>query len=147
MKYLLSQGPLRHPIEVEIDGVPPCLFCGEPVARPSTDGPLVCGACDCGRNRDGSKWTEEQAEARYAHWRAMVAEYRGRMIDLWVREAKDLLAKMTKPLWHARGSYIETESCLADVCDSDDAAFMELARKLLPNLIELYEIAKVPSGA
>jgi len=136
MRYSISQGLLRHPLEVEIDGVPPCLFCGEPVTSPSMDGPLVCGACDCGRNRGGSKWTEEQAEERYAHRRSKVAEYRVQMIDRRVREAKKLLAKMTRPLWNARGTYIETAACLADVCDSADAAFMEIARKLLPDLIE-----------
>jgi hypothetical protein len=76
VRYFISQGLLRPALEVEIDGVPPCLFCGESVTSPSMDGPLVCGSCDRGRNRDGSKWTEEQAEARYAHRRAKVAEYK-----------------------------------------------------------------------
>jgi hypothetical protein len=40
------------------------------------DGPLVCGACDCGRNHDGSKWTTEQAADRWAHRKAMIAKYR-----------------------------------------------------------------------
>jgi hypothetical protein len=136
MRYSISQGLLRHPLEVEIEGVPPCLFCGEPVTSPSMDGPLVCGACDCGRNRGGSKWTEAEAEERYAHRRSKVAEYRVQMIDRRAHEAKELLAKMTQPLWNARGTYIETAACLADVCDSDDAAFMAIARKLLPDLIE-----------
>lgn len=139
-RYFISQGIAYPPIEVEIDGVPPCLFCGDPVTRPSMDGPLVCGSCDCGRNRDGSQWTEAQAEERYAHRRAKVAEYRACMIDLRVREAKELLTKMSKLLWSARGTYIETTACLADVCDSDDAAFMALARKLLPDLIHRDEL-------
>ncbi len=136
MRYLISQGLLRHPLEVEIDGVPPCLFCGDPVTRPSMDGPLVCGTCDCGNNRDGSKWTKAQAEERYAHRRSKVAEYRALMIDRRVHEAKDLLAKMTPAPWIARKTYVETASCLADVCDRDDAAFMALARALVPDLIE-----------
>ena len=81
MRYFISQGLLRPALEVEIEGVPPCLFCGDPVGSPSMDGPLVCGSCDCGRNRDGSCWTEEQAEARYAHRRSKVAEYRTHLID------------------------------------------------------------------
>lgn len=34
------------PLECLIKGAPPCLFCGQPVERPSSDGPLVCGPCD-----------------------------------------------------------------------------------------------------
>ncbi len=74
--YYISQFS-RPPIEVEIEGIwPPCLFCSEPVLRPSTDGPLVCGACDCGRNRDGSRWTEAQGAQRWAHRRAQIQIYR-----------------------------------------------------------------------
>ena len=120
MRYIISQGLLRPLLEVEIDGVPPCLFCGEPVERASMDGPLVCGACDCGNNRDGSRWTDEQARERYAHRRSMIVTYREQMIDRQVREAKDLIAKMTHP-------------CFAQ--ESEAAAFAELAWKLLPELI------------
>jgi hypothetical protein len=74
--YFISRFPFASPIEVEIEAPPPCLFCGEPVVHPSMDGPLVCGSCDCGRNRDGSKWTEAQAEERWAHRKAQVAKYR-----------------------------------------------------------------------
>ena len=73
--YYISQFP-RPSIEIEIEGVPPCLFCGEPVSRPSMDGPLVCGACDCGSNRDGSKWTSAQSDARWQHRLEQVAKYR-----------------------------------------------------------------------
>jgi hypothetical protein len=64
------------PIEVVIDGAPPCLYCGEPVTAPSTDGPLVCCSCDCGCNRDGSRWTAEQARDRRLHFQRKVDEYR-----------------------------------------------------------------------
>lgn len=73
--YYISQFP-KAPIEVEVEGPPPCLFCGEAVTQPSMDGPLVCGSCDCGRNRDGSKWTNAQADERWKHRRAQVAKYR-----------------------------------------------------------------------
>lgn len=36
----------QPPLSVEHEGPPPCLYCGEPVTRPSMDGPLVCGPCD-----------------------------------------------------------------------------------------------------
>jgi hypothetical protein len=75
MTYYISRFP-NSPIAVEIEGTPPCLFCGEPVTSPSMDGPLVCGACDCGRNHDGSKWTEEQGAERWRHRREQVAKYR-----------------------------------------------------------------------
>lgn len=65
----------REPLKVEIEGVPPCLYCAEPVHSPSCDGPLVCALCDMGSNRDGSKWTEEQSEERHAHFRKVIAEY------------------------------------------------------------------------
>jgi len=52
---------------VDYDGDPPCLFCNEPVTSPSTDGPLICGWCDCGGNRDGTNWTSEQREERWAN--------------------------------------------------------------------------------
>ncbi len=69
-------GPFGSVIEVEIEFPPPCLYCGTPVTLPSMDGPLVCALCDCGCNRDGSKWTEEQYKARHAHCKAMIAKYR-----------------------------------------------------------------------
>ena len=74
--YYINQFPVGQSIQVEIEGPPPCLFCGEPVTRPSMDGPLVCGSCDCGRDRDGSKWSEAQSEERWAQRRAQVAKYR-----------------------------------------------------------------------
>lgn len=78
MKYLISQGLLHPPLEVELEPPPPCLYCGEPVLHPSMDGPLVCACCDCGTNRDGTKWTYAQCAERYEHRRAKVDEYRER---------------------------------------------------------------------
>jgi hypothetical protein len=74
MKYFINRS-LLPPLEVEIEGVPPCLFCDAPVYHPSTGGPLVCNACDCGWNRDGSSWTAAQSRDRHEHWRAKIAEY------------------------------------------------------------------------
>lgn len=93
MRYSIDQGLLYPALEVEIDGVPPCLLCGEPVARPSMGGPLICGPCDCGNNREGSRWTPEQAKERYAHFRTRVAAYRAQAIDRRAREVRDLLAR------------------------------------------------------
>jgi len=63
------------PLAIEIEGIPPCLFCGEPVHSPSMDGPLVCACCDCGCNRDGSKWTAEQLKERWEYGASMIAKY------------------------------------------------------------------------
>jgi hypothetical protein len=78
--YYINQFP-QPPLEIEIEGAPPCLFCGETVDRPSTDGPLVCAWCDCGRNRDGSKWSLDQATERYDHRRERIAKYRDEAAD------------------------------------------------------------------
>src|SRR5579872_601296 len=74
--YYISQGMFKPPLEVKIEEPPPCLFCGESVTCPSMDGPLVCGSCDCGRNRDGSRWTDEEGERAWSHCRAQIAKYR-----------------------------------------------------------------------
>lgn len=46
---------------------PPCLWCGNPVDRPSADGPLVCPLCDMGAGSgpDGrATWMEVSARRR-----------------------------------------------------------------------------------
>jgi hypothetical protein len=63
-------------LEVEIEGVPPCLYCGEPVVEPGMDGPLVCSWCDTGHNRDGSRWTDRQRRERFRHFNHMIETYR-----------------------------------------------------------------------
>ncbi len=45
---------------VEYDENAPCIICGEPVGNASMGGTVICPACDCGKNRDGTKWTDEQ---------------------------------------------------------------------------------------
>jgi len=67
--------------ELEYDGVPPCLYCGEPVESPSMDGPLVCGPCDCGNNRDGTDWTFRENQERHKHFKH-VLETHGKLIKL-----------------------------------------------------------------
>lgn len=37
-----------------------CIYCNEPVAALSYGGPAVCPGCDCGVNKDGTKWTSDQ---------------------------------------------------------------------------------------
>lgn len=74
-RYRIDQGLLLPPILVDLESPPPCLFCGEPVMRPSSDGPLVCGWCDCGVNRDGTHWTPAQFHERWEHRLAKIEEY------------------------------------------------------------------------
>jgi hypothetical protein len=74
--YSISQGFLCPPIIVYLECPPPCLFCEQPVESPSTDGPLVCAWCDCGVNRDGTEWTEEQACTLWRHREAMLHMYK-----------------------------------------------------------------------
>lgn len=76
--YYISQSPFGPPLQVEIEGTPPCLFCGEHILLPSMDGPdgpLVCGSCDAGRNRDGSKWTQRQSKERWEQRSSQVEKY------------------------------------------------------------------------
>jgi len=73
VKYCIRSRP---PIEVEIDGVPSCLYCGDSVIHRSMDGPLVCVWCDMGCDRDGARWTLERATERYRHFRERVEEAR-----------------------------------------------------------------------
>jgi len=42
---------------VEYDETAPCKVCGEPVGSASMGGVDICPSCDCGRWRDGRKWT------------------------------------------------------------------------------------------
>jgi hypothetical protein len=74
--YRIVDGIWGDAIYFELEGDPPCLYCGEPVTSPSMDGPLVCGPCDIGRNRDGTRWTEAQAKERHAHFQAELARHR-----------------------------------------------------------------------
>lgn len=48
-----------------------CVYCEQPVGALSTGGPAVCPSCDCGNNRDGSKWTSDDfyRQARNANRR------------------------------------------------------------------------------
>jgi hypothetical protein len=56
-KYNMSDGSVR---EVEYDEQSPCRICGEAVLDASVGGTNVCPWCDCGKNRDGTEWTESQ---------------------------------------------------------------------------------------
>ena len=140
MRYFIApQGTMQTPIEVDVDGVPPCLFCGEPVTSPSMGGPLVCGACDGERNHDGTRWTGAQALERYSHRRDKIAKYQGLMTDRRMRAVDGLLAKMSPFPWSSVEGILQTSSRQVDVGDPADAAFMVLARQVLPDLIVLYE--------
>jgi len=37
-------------------------MCGESVEEASMGGTVICPACDCGKNKDGSNWTLEDAK-------------------------------------------------------------------------------------
>jgi len=74
--YFLGDGMFAPQIVVKIAGTPPCFWCGVPVTRPSMDGPLVCGSCDCGRNKDGSRWTSVQYGTNKQHFVDAIAKYR-----------------------------------------------------------------------
>lgn len=47
----------------------PCFFCETPIDGLSMGGPAVCGACDCGNNYDGTKWTFNQLNAFSKHFK------------------------------------------------------------------------------
>jgi len=46
-----------------------CIGCGEIVQEPSTSGDSVCGWCDCGIHRNGSKWTYNEAITFRKKWK------------------------------------------------------------------------------
>lgn len=48
--------------KVEYDADAPCWMCGLPVIAASMGGTVVCPWCDCGKHRDGTSWTTEDAE-------------------------------------------------------------------------------------
>lgn len=45
------------PVTLEYDENYPCIWCQLPVGDASMGGTVVCPACDCGINRDGTKWS------------------------------------------------------------------------------------------
>lgn len=66
-KYTIYRLGLK-PFVVEYEGVPPCLWCGRPVERPSMDGPLVCACCDMGVDwKTKERWTSEVWKERHDH--------------------------------------------------------------------------------
>lgn len=62
MKTATYTGTDGKKFTVEYDEKAPCIICEEPVGEASMGGTVVCPACDCGRNRDGTKWTNQQYE-------------------------------------------------------------------------------------
>lgn len=77
MKTYYINRMFASPIKINIEGVPPCLWCGEPVVSPSMDGPLVCALCDMGMNEDGTKWTPEQYQEKLKHFNDQILKYVG----------------------------------------------------------------------
>ena len=60
--------------EMDFDPAFPCTYCNEPVGSPSMGGTAVCPSCDCGYNRDGSRWTYQQTQERFANYRRRMSE-------------------------------------------------------------------------
>jgi hypothetical protein len=75
MYYFINRFPDAS-IRVEIEGIPPCFYCGEPVTDPSCDGPLVCPMCDMGLNPDGTKWSLRDHYKRVKHFKECIEKYR-----------------------------------------------------------------------
>jgi len=48
-------------LKVEYDEKAPCIWGGLPVEHASMGGTNLCPACDCGRYRDGTKWTYKES--------------------------------------------------------------------------------------
>lgn len=46
----------HKPFDVEYDDDDPCIICKLPVIEASVGGTAVCPWCDCGYDRDGTKW-------------------------------------------------------------------------------------------
>jgi len=69
-------GVWRPAVEIEFDGPPTCIYCGDSPIEPSMDGPLVCSHCDMGVNKDGSRKTEEQIHEQRQHFATFTEKYR-----------------------------------------------------------------------
>ena len=75
-RYYLGDGIFNKQRILEIpEDPPPCMMCGDPVESPSTAGPLVCGRCDCGLNRDGKPLSWQEEKARDKHIREYLKRY------------------------------------------------------------------------
>lgn len=46
-----------------------CIYCEQPVVEASMDGTAICPWCDCGVNRDGTKWTPQEWQQRFTNAR------------------------------------------------------------------------------
>ncbi len=55
-------------LKVDYDPDAPCWACGLPVIAASMGGTVLCSWCDCGRNRDGSKWMWADLERTSKNW-------------------------------------------------------------------------------
>jgi hypothetical protein len=60
MKSVTYQTP-NGPRTIEYNENAPCVMCELPVVSASMGGTAVCPWCDCGKNRDGTKWSGEDA--------------------------------------------------------------------------------------
>lgn len=70
-KIAKYKGVNGKPMFVPYDADAPCWYCGNPVGEASIGGTVVCPSCDCGSNRDGTKWTWIQYNQRMKHFRRM----------------------------------------------------------------------------
>ena len=61
--YTMAGGKV---VRVEYDPNAACIMCGLPVVSASVGGTAICPWCDSGYNRDGTRWTFQQAEAAFA---------------------------------------------------------------------------------
>lgn len=54
---------------IAFDPARACIYCEEPVKSLSMGGPALCGACDCGMHKDGTKWSHQEYPALLARAR------------------------------------------------------------------------------
>jgi hypothetical protein len=73
LKKAVYQDENGKDFTIEYDPEAPCYMCGYAVVEASMGGTVICGACDCGRNRfTGGRWTYEEWKACNANWKRCV---------------------------------------------------------------------------
>jgi len=111
--YTISRFWKMSDLHIRIQGVPPCFHCGVPVISPSCDGPLICGSCDCGRNADGTRKTDEQYKANKKHFGMMIDAYEtDESRELRRKNGEDIRERPT----YLDGSLVGDKSNLCAAC-------------------------------
>jgi hypothetical protein len=111
-------------VTLNIEGIPPCLYCDQPVVAVSTSDPLICVNCALGRNADGSWWSAEDISKRHEHFDETINKLRRTSQEIYINQK----------IWPQRGTYGEISQLipLAEMTRIElDKLFIELESRLI----------------